>query len=205
MELLHDDDEGWATAATLLEAGRVVAVPTDTVYGVAAAIRHPGAVARLFPLKARDLGKPVAVLVASIEQATELVDVSPLAHRLGDRCWPGALTLVLPRRTDFDVDLGGAGDTVGVRCPAHPGIVGLCARLGPLATTSANRSGRPTPPDAAGVSLELAGTEVAAVLDGGELGGLASTVVRVERDGFTVLREGPVSPAELAAVAATVA
>src|SRR4051812_1727453 len=97
MELLTDDDDGWNRAAALLESGRIVAVPTDTVYGVAAPISAPGLVARLFPLKARDVAKPVAVLVDGVAQAATLVSVVGKAGVLAEQFWPGALTIVLPR------------------------------------------------------------------------------------------------------------
>lgn len=199
MELLADDDHGWQRVGDLLADGHIVGVPTDTVYGVAAPVAAPAAVARLFPLKDRDLAKPLAVLVADIAQAATLVDIPPLAESLARRWWPGALTIVLARRRGVEVDLGGAGDTIGVRCPGHPRLVALCDRLGPLATTSANRSGRPTPNDAAGVVAELNGTEVRAVLDGGGLVGSASTVVRIVGDQLEVLRAGPISASDLAA------
>jgi len=202
MELLRDDEDGWRAAADLLAEGRIVGIPTDTIYGVAAPVAAPGVVARLFPLKDRELGKPLAVLVADLNQARQLVEVSPLAEALAARWWPGALTIVMPRTERFDVYLGGAGDTVGVRCPAHHRVVELCRRLGPLATTSANRSGRPTPGAAADVASALEGTEVAAVLDGGDLVAAASTVVRVDGDEIEVLREGAVSARELAGVVA---
>ncbi len=205
MEVLADDDRGWARARELWASGALVAVPTDTVYGVGAPVSMPGVVARLFPLKDRDQSKPVAVLVADVEQAETMVEMSPIARALAEAFWPGALTIVVARRPDFDVDLGGAGETVGVRCPAHPRIVEACREIGPLATTSANRSGHPTPPDGAGVADALAGTEVAAVLDAGVLEGSASTVVRVGSDGLTVLRVGPIAEGILAAAVAHLA
>ncbi len=204
MEVVSAFDEGaWSRAGDVLAAGGVVALPTDTIYGVAASVSSPSAVVRLFALKERDSAKPVAVLVADAAQAAEVADVSRSARVLAERFWPGALTLVLPRRADFEVDLGGSGATVGVRSPAHPELVELCRRLGPLATTSANRSGRPTPSDGAGVSVELGGTDIELVLDGGPAPGeLASTVVRVDDDGLTVLRAGPI---ELGALQAAIA
>jgi L-threonylcarbamoyladenylate synthase len=192
--------DAWERAALELERGGVVALPTDTVYGVAAAVSHPAAVVRLFALKARDASKPVAVLVSGADQAAVVADLSPVARRLAERFWPGALTLVLPRSSAFRVDLGGAGDTVGVRAPAYQPILDLCERLGPLATTSANRSGRPTPADGQGVALALGGTDVGLVVDGGPApGGVASTVVRVEDGELVVLREGPIRMGELQA------
>lgn len=199
MERLQDDDTGWARAAELLTSGRIVAIPTDTVYGIAAAIEAPHAVARLFPLKERDASKPVAVLVADLAQARRLVVTSPRSDALAEAFWPGALTIVGPRQADFDVDLGGAGETVGVRCPDHDRVRELCRLVGPLATTSANRSGRPPERDAASIELALAGTEVAAVLDGGFIDGAASTVVRIDGDDLTVLRSGPLD-AEIARI-----
>jgi L-threonylcarbamoyladenylate synthase len=192
------DPDAWRRAEESLASGAVVALPTDTVYGVAAAISHPDAVVRLFALKDRDTVKPVAVLVADSAQAAEIAEMSEAARVVAERFWPGALTLVLPRADGFDIDLGGAGHTVGVRSPAHDDVIGLCRRLGPLATTSANRSGHPTPDDATGVANELAGTEVAIVVDGGPApGGTASTVVRVEGSELHVLRDGPITLGEL--------
>ena len=202
MELLTDDDDGWNRAAALLESGRIVAVPTDTVYGVAAPISAPGLVARLFPLKARDVAKPVAVQVDGVAQAATLVSVVGKAEVLAEQFWPGALTIVLPRTDEFDVDLGGAGQTVGVRCPDHERLRALCGRLGPLATTSANRSGQPTPETGAEVAAALEGTEVAAVVDAGRLEGSASTVVRVVGGELTVLRAGPIDEKVLGAAVA---
>jgi L-threonylcarbamoyladenylate synthase len=192
------DPAAWRRAEEALASGGVVALPTDTIYGVAAATSHPEAVVRLFALKDRDAAKPVAVLVADSAQAADVAEMSAATHAIADRYWPGALTLVLPRAEGFDIDLGGAGQTVGVRAPAHDELIQLCRRLGPLATTSANRSGHPTPGDAAGVANELAGTEVAVVVDDGPApGGTASTVVRIDGSEIRVLREGPITLGEL--------
>jgi L-threonylcarbamoyladenylate synthase len=202
MEVVHARDPGaWRRAEVALIAGEVVAMPTDTVYGVAAAISHPEAVVRLFALKDRDAAKPVAVLVADAAQAAEVAEMSDATRAISERFWPGALTLVLPRAEGFDVDLGGAGHTVGVRAPAHDELIRLCRRIGPLATTSANRSGHPTPADGAGVANELAGTDVVVVVDAGPApGGTASTVLRVEGSEIHLLREGPITLGELHAV-----
>jgi L-threonylcarbamoyladenylate synthase len=190
----------WRRAEEALAAGNVVALPTDTIYGVAAALSHPAAVVRLFALKDRDAAKPVAVLVCDATQAELVARIDPIARRICERFWPGALTLVLPRAEGFEVDLGGAGDTVGVRAPAHPELIELCRHVGPVATTSANRSGHPTPADGRGVANELAGTEIELVLDGGAApGGTASTVVRIDGGELHVLREGPVTVGDLQA------
>lgn len=177
-------------AADALLRGEVVVVPTDTVYGVAVAASVVGATARLFEVKARPTDLALPVLVADVEQAREIADVPPLAAELMAAHWPGGLTIVLPRRPGFDVDLGGTdAGTVGVRVPDHDVPRELARRVGPLATTSANRHGRPTPPTVAAVLAEL-GLTVA--VDGGPCRGRPSTVVRVVGDTVEVLRQGAV-------------
>lgn len=190
-------------AAAALAAGEVVALPTDTVYGLAVAPGVPGATARLFAVKRRPRGVELPVLAADAAQALGLAaePVPDAARRLAARMWPGALTIVVARRPDLDWDLGTGGSTVGVRVPDHPVVVELCRRLGPLAVTSANRHGEPTPPTAEGVA-EVFGDEVAVVLDGGRCEGAPSTVVAVEPDGtLRLLRAGRV-PFDAVAAAA---
>jgi L-threonylcarbamoyladenylate synthase len=181
----------WAITADALRAGRVAVVPTDTVYGVAAAVEDPAAVERLFALKGRDRQKPIAVLVADVAQAERIAHLDPIARRLVERFWPGALTLVLPRRAEFTVDLGGDRASVGLRCPHHPALVQLLVDVGPLAVTSANPAGQPTPATAAEAAAFLDGDVV--VVDGGTLGGLASTVVDCTGAFPEVLRQGTVT------------
>ena len=184
-------DDGRA-AADVLRAGGVVLLPTDTVYGIAVATDVPGATARLFSLKGRDRHVPIAVLVADAAQAWTIVlpPVPDAARVLATRWWPGALTLVLPRDPAWEVDLGGDGTTVGVRCPDHELIRALCRSVGPLATTSANRHGRPTPSTAQEAAAELGGVDL--VVDGGHLPGTPSTVVDCTVDPVCVLREGAI-------------
>lgn len=186
-------------AVARLEAGEVVVIPTDTVYGVAVALTA-GSVDRLFAAKERPRDVQVPVLVGSPEDVADLVDgdVPLAARRLMDRWWPGALTIVLPRRGDLAVslDLGGDATTIGLRCPDHRLARELCRRAGPLATTSANRHGQPTPASAEGVA-EALGDAVALVLDGGLCVGAPSTVVAVTDDALTVLREGRIPVADL--------
>ena len=188
-----------AAAVAVLRAGGVVLLPTDTVYGLAVATAVPGAIARLFELKGRRRDVPIAVLVADAEQAWRLAAV-PLpesAARLAARWWPGALTLVVPRRAGWDVDLGGDPATVGVRCPDHDLVRAVCREVGPLATTSANRHGQATPPTAA-EALDQVGP-VDLVIDGGRLAGAASTVVDCTVEPVRVVREGVIPAAEIAA------
>ena len=186
-----------AAALGALGRGEPVAVPTDTVYGLAADAANARAVQRLFDLKDRpdDLG--IAVLVADLAAAETLVEFTAQARRLVQRCWPGPLTIVAARRPEAPPHLG-IGDTIGVRLPDDD-ILRAIAGPGPLAVTSANLHAGPTPATAPGVA-ELFPT-VRLVVDGGSRPGTSSTVVDVTRTAPVVLREGPVSLEEILAVA----
>ncbi len=186
-----DRRPGWEPAAEALRRGEVVIVPTDTVYGVGVTVWNDEAVGRLFEVKGRERGKPIAVLVADVEQAERIAQLDAIARRLIERFWPGALTLVLPRRAEFTAILGGDRASVGLRCPHHPALAQLLADVGPMAVTSANRAGEPTPATAAAAAAALEGATV--VVDGGTLGGLASTVVDCTGPFPEVLREGTVT------------
>jgi tRNA threonylcarbamoyl adenosine modification protein (Sua5/YciO/YrdC/YwlC family) len=185
-------------AADALRAGEVVLLPTDTVYGIAVRAELPGATARLFALKDRAEIQPVAVLVADRDQALTLVsDAEDGTVRVMDRLWPGPLTLVLRRAADrAHLELGGDPATIGIRCPDHDFVRALAAEVGPLATTSANRHGEPTPPTAAEAAASLVGS-VALVVDGGPAGTAASTVVDLTGPQPRVLREGAVTVADI--------
>ncbi len=188
--------------ATALRTGGAIVLPTDTVYGVAALPSVPGATARLFALKGRRPDTPLAVLVADESAARAISDLwTPGLERLVARFWPGPLTLVLGRDVSAGSwDLGGDPRTIGVRCPAHPLVRAVAARVGPLATTSANAHGQPTPTTAAAAAATLAGP-VAAIADGGPLGAAASTVVDATGPALVLRREGPVPFAEVEAAA----
>lgn len=197
------DPDGVDHAVALLRAGEVVAIPTDTLYGIAVDPFRAGAVDRLFMAKERPRGVALAVLISSPDDVDDLVEppIDAIARHWIGRFWPGGLTIVLPRRRDLraaDVlDLGGDPNTIGVRCPDHRLVRELCRRVGPLATTSANRHGEATPPDAAGVAAAL-GAGVGVVLDGGVCRGQPSTVVAIDADGEPqVLREGRVAVSDL--------
>src|SRR5438067_644344 len=190
-------EEALAEAARVLAGGLVVALPTDTVYGVAVDPTVAGALGRLFATKGRPREVAVAVLVADGAQATSVAATLPdRARRLVARFWPGGLTVVVARRPGFDVDLGGDPATVGVRCPAHDAVRDLCRRVGPLAVTSANRHGEPTPATAHEVAA-VVGDRVALVLDGGECAGAPSTVVDCTGAPPALLREGAISWREI--------
>ena len=188
-------------AIALLRAGRIVAVPTDTVYGIAADLAIPDAIERLFAAKGRPPEKAVAVLLADAAQASVLGIVGPAARVLAERFWPGGLTLVLPARPDAGLPgiLVAGTPTVGVRVPDHPAPRALAAALGPLPTTSANRSGEADARDAAEIAERL-GDAIALVLDDGPIrGGPASTVVDCTLERPVVRRVGAITPARIAA------
>ena len=187
-------------AIEVLARGHPVALPTDTVYGLAADPFRPGAVARIFEAKRRPRHVKLPVLVADTDQALALAtDVPDAASILMDRFWPGALTVVLPARAGLGADLGDDDATIGIRCPAHPVPLALCAAVGPLATTSANRHGEPTLTTAAEVMAAF-GDAVAVVLDGGTCAGSPSTVVDCTGVEPKLLRAGRVPWSELLSV-----
>ncbi len=188
-----------------LREGLVVAVPTDTVYGLTVDPWQPAAVARLFALKERPTSVPLPVLVMGWEQVDSLAGpLEPAAARLADRYWPGPLTLVVPRVDSFVADLGGppsARATVGLRWPDHPVMATLCTALGPLAVTSANRHGDAPATTAAEVERAIrrergAGAEgsgaagLSVLLDGGRCTGTPSTVVECHGRSIKCLRHG---------------
>lgn len=185
-------------AAEVLRAGGCVVLPTDTVYGVAALAALPGAAGRLFAAKDRAEDHPLAVLVSGVDQVLPLVaSPSADARQAMARHWPGPLTLVLHRAPEARaLALGGDPATIGVRCPDHAFVRALAARVGPIATTSANRTGEPTPETAHEAARSLA-VAPELVVDGGPAGGVASTVVDATAQPWRVLRVGALSEMEL--------
>ena len=180
----------------VLRDGGSVVLPTDTVYGVAVRADLPGAVDVLAGLKERAAEQPVAVLVASVGQATEAGELPDWARAIAERWWPGPLTLVLRRRPGLAWDLGEPAATVGIRVPDHDLVRAVAAQVGPLATTSANRHGRPTPTTAVEAAAALT-RPPDLVVDGGPCEGVASTVVDATGDEPVVLRAGPIPVEEL--------
>jgi tRNA threonylcarbamoyl adenosine modification protein (Sua5/YciO/YrdC/YwlC family) len=188
------DEAALDEAVVALKAGKVVAMPTDTVYGLAVDPRCRGATGLLFALKRRPTALELPVLVSGVVQAEALGGpdgLSPVAHRLAGRFWPGSLTIVVPRRSDLGWDLGGDDGTIGLRCPAHAAARRLCERVGPLATTSANRHGEPPITTAAALAEEF-GEQVTSIVDGGVCDATPSTVVDVTSDEVRCLRDGSV-------------
>ena len=189
------DAEGIAEAARILDSGGLVAVPTETVYGLAARADSAEAVARIYAAKGRPDFNPLIVHVAGLAQAERYADLSPEARALAQAHWPGPLTLVLPRRADAALaEAVTAGlPTVALRAPAHPVMQALLAACAfPLAAPSANRSGFISPTCAAHVLASLDG-RIDMVLDGGATtAGVESTIVAVRADGkVEELRPGP--------------
>lgn len=192
-----DPDAVDVVVATLGE-GLVVALPTDTVYGLAADPARPGATDRLFAAKERPRNVELPVLVADEAQARSLVDgITPGAARLMTRWWPGPLTLVLRRRAGLAWDLGESRLTIGVRCPDHAFVRAVCAAFGPIATTSANRHGGAPLTDASAVTSEL-GAGVGLIVDGGTCDRSPSTVVDATGEVLRLLRAGAVPENEIA-------
>lgn len=177
--------------ASALASGDIIAVPTDTVYGLAADPWHSGASDRLFLLKGRPRSVELPVFVADVEQALTLAtSLSETALRLMETFWPGALTIVVPRRPELAADLGEEDATIGLRCPAHPVPRALCRRYGPFATTSANRHGSMPATTAEEVVRQLPGVEL--VLDAGSCEGQPSTVVDATGQEPKLLRSGSI-------------
>ncbi|MDQ3448408.1 MAG: L-threonylcarbamoyladenylate synthase [Chloroflexota bacterium] len=195
------DRDSVESAIETLWAGGIVAIPTDTLYGLTV-LPNAWSLAALLAAKRRPGDKGIALAVDSIDQVEALADLPPVARRLVDRFWPGPLTLVLSPRAEAGVDLPapllGPTGTLGFRMPDHPVPRQLSARLGPIALTSANVSGGPDPMTAAEL-VEQVGDSLALVLDGGPLrGGVASTVVAVSAEGAVViLRSGALDPSEV--------
>ena len=185
-----------------LKNGEVVAIPTETVYGLAADARNNDAVAKIFTAKGRPSDNPLIVHIGDVTQVDELVTtITPDARRLMDAFWPGALTIILPS-TGVVSGLVTAGlSTVGLRIPSHPLTLSLLRESGiPLAAPSANLSGKPSPTKATHVATDLDG-RIAGILDGGSCEiGLESTVIDMTTEQPTILRPGGVSLAAIESV-----
>lgn len=189
---------GVTAAAAAVRRGDLVVLPTDTVYGLGADAFSPEAVRRLLALKGRGRDAPVPVLIGSWRTVNGLVDVLPAAASdLIAAFWPGGLTLVLTAGSGLTWDLGDSHGTVGVRMPLHPVALELLAETGPMAVSSANRTGVAPANSAAAAQADL-GDGVAVYLEGGESPELApSTIVDLTGDSPRLLRAGVVSVADI--------
>ncbi len=196
-----DDPAAIAQAAELIRAGRLVAFPTETVYGLGANTLNPAAVARIFEAKGRPATNPLIVHVASVEAARALAKTWPdIADRLADRFWPGPLTLVVEKAACVPDIVTAGGPTIGLRVPDHPAALALLEAAGvPIAAPSANRSEEVSPTTAQHVFDSL-GDRVDLILDGGPTNvGIESTVLDVTETPPRVLRLGMVKRSDLEA------
>lgn len=190
-----------ARVAAVLESGGTALVPTETVYGIAARLDRPDAVHRIFDIKGRRFERPLQVLVASADEARRLAASWPEgARRLAEAFWPGPLTLVTPALPGLPDGVAAEDGTVGIRCPAQAALLALLKLTGPLAASSANRSGN-EPAVTCHEAVATLGESVEIALDGGRSErGVPSTVIRLGGDdGFDILRHGALSFDELAA------
>jgi L-threonylcarbamoyladenylate synthase len=202
--LLPADPAGIAAAVRLLRAGGLVGFPTETVYGLGADARNPGAVAAIYAAKGRPTDNPLIVHLADAAAARALAAFDPLADRLADAFWPGPLTLVLPLGPDAGLApaVTAGRPTVALRVPSHPAALRLLGAFGgPLAGPSANPSGKLSPTRAADVLAGLGG-RIAAVLDGRDCAiGLESTIVATADGRLRLLRPGALAADPLARAA----
>ena len=194
-----DDPGALDQAVELLGQGQLVAIPTETVYGLASNALSPEAVARVFKAKGRPANNPLIVHVESAEMARRCVAAWPsAADRLAEVFWPGPLSIVLPKADSVPDIVTAGGETVAVRCPAHPVMLEVLIRCGfPLAAPSANLSNQVSPTRAGHVAEQLA-DRIPMILDGGPCDvGIESTVVDLTGEIATVLRPGMVSPEQI--------
>jgi L-threonylcarbamoyladenylate synthase len=200
-EILSAQDPGTlAQALAVLDKGGLVAFPTDTVYGVGALAFNGMAVGSIYTAKDRPVEKAIPVLIGeTADLAKVTLEVPGVAVRLAARFWPGPLTLVVPRHPDLPETVS-ASPTVGVRVPDHSVARALLLAAGPMAVTSANLSGQPSPSSAQEVFAQLGG-RIALIIDGGKTpGGVPSTVVDCSEPEPLILRAGPILEDEIRAV-----
>ena len=181
-----------ATALRHLKQGGVVALPTDTLYGLAADVFNAAALRRVFDIKGRPAELALPVLVSDVEQAERVArDFPPAARRLAQAFWPGSLTLVLPKTPDLSPLITGGRDTVAVRMPQHWAPLALAAGLGrPITGTSANRSGAPDLPTLAALQATLGDAVDYIIAQGPPPQGAPSTIIDLTGDRPTLIREG---------------
>jgi L-threonylcarbamoyladenylate synthase len=195
--LSTDHPEALSRALEILQNHGLVAFPTDTVYGLAAATFSTAAIEMLYEAKSREAVKAIAVLVGDLDQLSLLTSgLTDSARRLAERFWPGALTLVVPKHAMLPENLS-VYPTVGVRMPNHPFALALLRKVGPLATTSANLSGGANASTPEEVLAQLNG-RFHLLLDGGTCpGGVPSTVVDCTQTPPVILRQGAVSAQDI--------
>ena len=197
LDLNSDFESAVSEASRVLNDGKLVLLPTDTVYGIAAIPTNKSAVKEIFQRKKRLDDQACAVLVSEASQASELVASSAEFELLSQKFWPGPLTIVTERAKQLSYLLGGDENSIGIRCPDHVFMQSLTEVVGPLAVTSANRSGLQTPETAKEAAEQLG--ENLLVIDGGKCKGKPSTVVNLLSNETKILREGALSSEDLIA------
>lgn len=192
------DSEKVLFAVDLLKRGELVAIPTETVYGLAASIWNEEALENIFKVKGRPSDNPLIVHVSSLEQVNDLVvEIPPLAVALMKKFWPGPLTLVLPKSKKISNRVSGGLSSVAIRMPSHQLARELIEMAGPLAAPSANLSGKPSPTSAFDVLEDLEG-KIPLILDGGECEvGIESTVLSLLEKTPRILRPGKITREDL--------
>lgn len=189
-------------ASTILKDGGLIAFPTDTVYGVACDLWNPEAIEKLFAAKQRGKDKPLPILIGKVEHIAQIAETTSIninTNVLMQRFWPGAMTVIVPKLASIPENLS-PFDTIGVRMPNHPRLLELLSQTGPLAVTSANKSGQENPTTAEEVFAQLGG-EIDLILDGGKTdSAIPSTVIASTADGFNILRQGAITEKEIMAL-----
>lgn len=198
---IEKDSADISAAAEILRRGGIVAIPTETVYGLAADAFNPDAVKKIFEAKGRPQDNPLIVHISSFEQIYSIAAVVPdSAEKLAEKFWPGPLTIILPKRDEIPLETSGGLDTVAVRMPSHPIAREIISRSCPLAAPSANISGFPSPTAFEYVEADMTG-RADAVCDGGDCTvGVESTVITLAGDVPTLLRPGGITPEQLESV-----
>jgi L-threonylcarbamoyladenylate synthase len=192
--IVPDGPAGRERAIEVLREGGIVALPTDTVYGIGCELNAPRGIERLFETKGRPPDRAIMLLIATEDQAADIGVMGPAALALADAFWPGGLSIVVPQRDDVAMPevLTGGAPTIGLRVPDHPCPRALAAEIGPLPVTSANRSGMPEEATAEAIAEQL-GEAIDLILDGGPAhGGPPSTVVDCSGEHAHVLRPGSI-------------
>ncbi len=184
-------------ALTVLKNGGIIAFPTDTVYGLGALAFDNAAIESIYVAKDRPIEKAIPILIGDLSDLDQVaVDIPNMALRFAARFWPGPLTCIVPKRKTLPPAVS-ATSTVAVRIPNHPDILSLLRVAGPMAVTSANISGQPSPSTAEEVYAQLNG-RIPLILDGGKTpGGVPSTLVDCSGSEPIILREGPITMQEL--------
>ena len=195
--LLPANNESIQAALKILREGGLVAFPTDTVYGVGALAFDGKAVESIYKAKDRPIEKAIPVLIAdAVDMEKVGMDIPDVAYQLAARFWPGPLTCIIPKQPTLPASVS-ATDTVGVRVPDHETARALLRAAGPMAVTSANTSGQPSPSTAQEVFTQLGG-RIDLIIDGGTTpGGVPSTLVDCTGEDLKILREGPITLEEI--------